>query len=121
MLNKTRKEISDLINDTDLLKLLELLAQQGVEFSSHLFDGDYNLNTHDIIEFINDKEAFEAKVHNVDLITWKKYTTFITNHRCCEIITKNGKQCKNHSTAYDLCSFVSDGLRGICEFHKKLI
>jgi len=102
-----------MISIDDLYKL----NKAGIDFSAHLFDGNYILSSKEVLEYVKDPELLEAKKHGVDLADWKKWKDHCKNP-CCQALTKKGKPCKGYVKKLSLQDFIKKGCSVYCGIHE---
>jgi len=95
---------------------LENLRRYGIQFTVHLFDGNYDLSSKEVLEYINSPELVEAKVNGVTFEHWIKWKNHVSRQEC-HAITKKGRPCKGHVHQLSLKDFISKDCVVFCKMH----
>ncbi len=96
---------------------LEFLSNNDVSFTVHLLDGFYDINPKEVLEFLEDKELFAAKKHNVSKQKWLAWKKHVDTHQC-SAKTHKGARCKNGNNVRGLYEFI-EGVSEYCTLHQK--
>lgn len=112
------------MKNTELLKSLIKLESKGIQFSGRAINGGfYHLSASDAIEYLIDRDLFEAKLLGVSIKEIKAYNEYLADYCRCQAITKSGKRCKNRDQLYhihmdSINDFIRNGCKSLCVKHQ---
>ena len=80
---------------TEKYETLKASHSEGILLVIKVLDNFYTLTPEHACEYMENKELFEAKFHNVELNKWLAWKKFYKNPQCSAISSSTRMPCKN--------------------------